>query len=135
MWTASHTPQGMKLVNNAMFVAQVGLAVDAVRLRSALGFSEQILIEALQAGSGASRAMGSVAWIGADAVGARLSEFMFKDMEAVRALAQRDQADLGLIGAVLDSDVVRSQVLCDGVPPSRERIPHTRAAPGSVKDT
>jgi hypothetical protein len=78
--------------------------------------------------------MGSVAWIGADAVGPRLSEFMFKDTEAVRALAQRDHADLGLIGAVLDSDVVRSQVLCDGVPPSRERR-RTRAAPGSVKDT
>jgi 3-hydroxyisobutyrate dehydrogenase-like beta-hydroxyacid dehydrogenase len=127
--------QRIKLLNNAMFVAQVGLAVDAVRLGNALGFSEETLVEALQAGSGASRAMDSVAWIGADAVGARLSEFMIKDTEAVRALAQRDHADLGLIGAVLDSDVVRSRVLCDGVPPSREHSRRTRAAPGSVKDT
>lgn len=126
--------QRIKLVNNAMFVAQVGLAVDAVRLGHALGFSEETLVAALQAGSGASRALGSVAWIGADAVGARLSEFMLKDMEAVRALARRGQADLGLIGPVLDSDVVRSQVLCDGVPPSRESGARTRAVPGSAKN-
>jgi len=126
--------QRIKLVNNAMFVAQVGLAVDAVRLGHALGFSEETLVAALQAGSGASRALGTVAWIGADAVGARLSEFMLKDTEAVRALAQRGQADLGLIGAVLDSDVVRSRVLCDGVPPSRESGTRTRAVPGSVKN-
>jgi 3-hydroxyisobutyrate dehydrogenase-like beta-hydroxyacid dehydrogenase len=127
--------QRIKLVNNAMFVAQVGLAVDAVRLGNALGFSEETLINALQAGSGASRAMGSVGWIGADAVGARLSEFMLKDIAAVRALAERDQAELGLIGAVLDSRVVQSQVLCDGVPPSRDLGARSRSAPGSVKGT
>ena len=66
-------------------------------------------------GSGASRALSSVAWIGATAVGTRLGELMSKDIGVVRAAAERAGADLGLIGQVLCSAVVERQVL--GVTP------------------
>lgn len=125
--------QRIKLINNALFVAQVGLAVDAVRLAGSIGISEEQIVAAVQQGSGGSRALGTVAWIGADAVGARLAEFMLKDISAARAAAERAQADLGLIGDVLDSGVVQQQVLCGGTAPSRSRAGQSRATPGSVK--
>jgi 3-hydroxyisobutyrate dehydrogenase-like beta-hydroxyacid dehydrogenase len=48
--------QRIKLVNNALFVAQVGLAVDAVRLAVSLGITEEQILAAVQQGSGGSRA-------------------------------------------------------------------------------
>ena len=114
--------QRIKLVNNALFVAQVGLAVDAVRLAGSIGISEEQILAAVQHGSGGSRALSSVAWIGASAVGTRLAEFMSKDIDVVRAVAERSGADLGLIGDVLSSDVVEMQVLCGGTPPSRAHV-------------
>ena len=103
--------QRIKLINNALFVAQVGLAVDAVRLAGSMGISEEQILAAVAQGSGASRALSSVAWIGANAVGTRLGELMSKDMSVVRAAAERAGADLGLIGQVLCSSVVQRQVL------------------------
>jgi 3-hydroxyisobutyrate dehydrogenase-like beta-hydroxyacid dehydrogenase len=125
--------QRIKLINNMLFVAQVGLALDAIRVASELGISEEQVVDAVQHGSGGSRALGAVAWIGADAVGPRLAEFMLKDVAAARAAAQRGGAHLGLIGDVLGSDVVRHQVLRDGKPPDRASAAATRAAPGPVK--
>jgi 3-hydroxyisobutyrate dehydrogenase-like beta-hydroxyacid dehydrogenase len=63
--------QRIKLINNALFVAQVGLAVDAVRLAGSIGISEEQILTAIQHGSGGSRALSRVAWIGASAVGPR----------------------------------------------------------------
>ncbi len=127
--------QRIKLINNALFVAQVGLAVDAVRLAGSIGISEDQILAAVQHGSGGSRALSSVAWIGASAVGTRLAEFMSKDIDVVRAVAERSGADLGLIGDVLSSDVVEMQVLCGGTPPSRALVDHSRATPGPMKHT
>lgn len=126
--------QRIKLVNNALFVAQVALAVDAVRLAASLGISEEQILAAVEQGSGGSRALSSVAWIGASNVGNRLAELMLKDLNAVRAVAERSRADLGLIGDVLDSDVVQLQVLAGGSAPSRSLAGRSRAAPGSLKD-
>jgi 3-hydroxyisobutyrate dehydrogenase-like beta-hydroxyacid dehydrogenase len=125
--------QRIKLINNALFVAQVGLAVDAVRFAGSIGISEAQILAAVQQGSGGSRALSSVAWIGASAVGARLAEFMLKDIAAARAVAERSRTDLGLIGDVLSSDVVQLQVLCGGTPPDRSLASQSRATPGSVK--
>ena len=125
--------QRIKLINNALFVAQVGLAVDAVRLAGSIGISEQQILAAVQQGSGGSRALSSLAWIGVSAVGNRLAEFMLKDISAARAVADRSHADLGLIGDVLSSDVVQMQVLCGGTPPGRSLQSHSRSTPRSVK--
>jgi 3-hydroxyisobutyrate dehydrogenase-like beta-hydroxyacid dehydrogenase len=126
--------QRVKLVNNALFVAQVGLAVDAVRFAEALGIPEAEILAAVQHGSGGSRALSSVAWMGADGAGPRLSELMGKDISVLRAVAGRARADLGLIGDVLSSDVVTTRVLCDGAPPVRSVAERSQVTPGAMKD-
>jgi 3-hydroxyisobutyrate dehydrogenase-like beta-hydroxyacid dehydrogenase len=104
--------QRVKLVNNALFVAQVGLAVDAVRLAGSLGIEEGAVLAALQHGSGASRALGVVAGRGSvDAVAPVLADLMSKDVATVRAVAASIGADLGILGAVLSSDAVEKKVL------------------------
>ena len=104
--------QRVKLVNNALFVAQVGLAVDAVRLAGSLGIDEKVILAAVQQGSGASRALGIVGRGGSvDAVAQRLSGLMLKDISVVREVARRSGADLGIMGTVLSSDAVEKKVL------------------------
>jgi len=125
--------QRVKLVNNALFVAQVGLAVEAVRIAAGVGLGEADVLAALQHGSGASRALSAVAWIGADSVGPRLSEFMIKDVDAVRAIAERAQVDLGLLGDVLDSAAVRDRVLNGGIAADRDLATRSRGEPGAIK--
>jgi 3-hydroxyisobutyrate dehydrogenase-like beta-hydroxyacid dehydrogenase len=127
--------QRIKLVNNALFVAQVGLAVDAVRLAGSMGISEEQILAAVQHGSGGSRALSSVAWIGVSAVGPRLAELMSKDMQALRAAAESSGADLGLVGDVLSSDVVQRQVLGGSIPPSRDLADDSKAVPRPMKES
>jgi 3-hydroxyisobutyrate dehydrogenase-like beta-hydroxyacid dehydrogenase len=127
--------QRIKLINNALFVAQLGLAVDAIRLGASFGISEEQILGAVRHGSGDSRALSSLAWIGADAVGARLGELMAKDISALRAVAERSGAGLGLIGDVLSSSVVATRVLRGGTPPGRARTDRSKAAPGPMKGT
>ena len=111
--------QRVKLVNNALFVAQVGLAVDAVRLAGSLGIDEKVILAAVQQGSGASRALGIVGRGGSvDAVAQRLSGLMLKDISVVREVARRSGADLGIIGTVLSSDAVEKKVLHPADPES-----------------
>ncbi|ONH27112.1 NAD(P)-dependent oxidoreductase [Pseudofrankia asymbiotica] len=104
--------QRVKLVNNALFVAQVGLAIDAVRLAGSLGIEERAILAALQHGSGASRGLGVVASGGSvDAVPGRIGDLMLKDITVVREVARNAGADLGIIGTVLSSDAVEKKVL------------------------
>ena len=104
--------QRVKLVNNALFVAQVGLAIDAVRLAGSLGIDEKVILAAVQHGSGTSRALSIVAGGGSvDAVADRLSALMRKDVNVVREVAQTAGVDLGIIGTVLASDAVEKNVL------------------------
>jgi 3-hydroxyisobutyrate dehydrogenase-like beta-hydroxyacid dehydrogenase len=104
--------QRVKLVNNALFLAQVGLAIDALRLAGSLGIEESAILAALQHGSGASRALGVVARGGSvDAVAGRLGDLMRKDVAMVRAVASSAGVDLGIIGTVLSSDTVAEKVL------------------------
>jgi 3-hydroxyisobutyrate dehydrogenase-like beta-hydroxyacid dehydrogenase len=104
--------QRVKLVNNALFVAQVGLAIDAVRLAGSLGIEENAILGAVTHGSGTSRGLTVVAGMGSvDAVGDRLAHLMLKDVTVVRDVAQRMGADLGVIGTVLSSDAVEKKVL------------------------
>jgi 3-hydroxyisobutyrate dehydrogenase-like beta-hydroxyacid dehydrogenase len=103
--------QRVKLVNNALFVAQVGLAIDAVRLAGSLGIEESAVLAAVRHGSGDSRALGVVARGGVDAVADRLADLMLKDVTVVREVARSAGADLGIIGTVLSSDAVENKVL------------------------
>ena len=103
--------QRVNSINNALFVAQVGLAVDAVRVARSLGIDEQAILNAVRHGSGASFGLGVVADAGSvDTVGERLSDLMLKDVTVVRDVARRTGTDLGIIGTVLSSDAVEGWI-------------------------
>jgi 3-hydroxyisobutyrate dehydrogenase-like beta-hydroxyacid dehydrogenase len=96
--------QGVKLVNNTLFAAQIGLLREAVRLGDRLGVDERQLLDAIGHGSAASRvasivgARGSVnAFI--DLVG----EFVGKDVAVVRKTAAELGSDLGLLDDVINA--------------------------------
>jgi 3-hydroxyisobutyrate dehydrogenase-like beta-hydroxyacid dehydrogenase len=104
--------QRVKLVNNALFVAQVGLAIDAVRLAGTLGIGEREVLAAVAEGSGASLGLSVVARSGSiEAIPSQLGALMAKDIEVVRDVAGRAGADLGILGAVLASDAITVKVL------------------------
>jgi 3-hydroxyisobutyrate dehydrogenase-like beta-hydroxyacid dehydrogenase len=129
--------QRIKLVNNALFVAQVGLVIDAVRLAGSLGIEERAVLAAVQHGSGTSRAFGVVAGGGSvDSLAERLGDLMRKDIAVVREVARSAGADLGIIGTVLSSDAVEKKVLrpaersterhdCAGPPGAANPVPET----------
>ena len=109
--------QRVKLVNNALFAANLGLAADAVRLGGELGLSEDVLLEALAAGSSGRPAIPVVRASGsADRLAATIGAFVGKDVRVVRSVAERLGADLGVIGSVLSSPQVRQRVLNDADP-------------------
>ncbi|MFB4309679.1 NAD(P)-dependent oxidoreductase [Actinomadura sp. GTD37] len=92
----------VKLVNNAVFAAQIGLLADAVRLGGRLGVDESVLLGALTSGSAASRALTGVAARGSVAAfAAAAGAFLAKDVEVVRQSAKESGADLGALDAAL----------------------------------
>lgn len=91
--------QRVKLINNAVFAANIGLVCEAVRLGDRLGIEESVLLNAMQHGSGTSRALASVAAAGSAATfAAAVGEFIAKDVAVVRATVAELDADLGLLG-------------------------------------
>jgi 3-hydroxyisobutyrate dehydrogenase len=98
--------QKVKLINNAMFAAQIGLVNEAVALGARLGLKESTLLATLPSGSGASKVTGYVAARGSigafiDGVG----EFVGKDVAVVREIARQLGSDLGLLDDVIDAGV------------------------------
>ncbi|MBH0780777.1 NAD(P)-dependent oxidoreductase [Nocardia bovistercoris] len=96
--------QRVKLVNNALFAAQIGLVAEAVRLGGQLGLEEAALLAALPHASSSGRALQSVA--GAGAVAAfrtAVGEFLSKDVAVARNLAADLGGDLGLLDAAIDA--------------------------------
>jgi len=90
--------QAVKLVNNAVFAASIGLLAEAVRLGDQLGLDEANLLNALPHGSAASRALDSAARAGSVACfAAAVEEFLSKDIAVVRATAASLGADLGVL--------------------------------------
>ncbi|MDX6741059.1 NAD(P)-dependent oxidoreductase [Actinocorallia sp. A-T 12471] len=88
--------QHVKLVNNALFAAHLGLLADAVRLGEALGVPEDVLLGALPHASAASRALAGVASRNSVAAFAdSTAQFLGKDLTTARALAAELGADLG----------------------------------------
>jgi 3-hydroxyisobutyrate dehydrogenase-like beta-hydroxyacid dehydrogenase len=100
------TGQKVKLVNNALFAAQIGLLAEAVQLGKRLDVPEPTLLGALPHGSAASRVLSIVAARGSvtsfiETVG----EFVDKDVAVVRTIAAELGSDLGLLDDVLDAAV------------------------------
>ena len=90
--------QRVKLVNNALFAAQIGLAADAVRLGSQLGVDEAVLLGALPRGSAASRALAGAAATGSVAEFAEaVRGFVGKDVAVARQVAAELGAGLGAL--------------------------------------
>jgi 3-hydroxyisobutyrate dehydrogenase-like beta-hydroxyacid dehydrogenase len=94
--------QGVKLVNNALFAAQIGLLADAVRLGGEIGVPEAGLLTALQHGSSANLAVRSAAARGSVAqFTAAVRDFIGKDVAVVRDVAAGLGASLGRIDAAI----------------------------------
>jgi 3-hydroxyisobutyrate dehydrogenase-like beta-hydroxyacid dehydrogenase len=92
--------QAVKLVNNAVFAANIGILADAARLGRGLGVQEDQLLNALTHGSGASRALSAAAPRGSvDSFAGAVEEFLVKDVAVVRATAAELGADLGVLDA------------------------------------
>ena len=98
--------QKVKLVNNALFAAHIGLLAGAVELGARLGVTESALLSALPHGSAASRVLDIVAGRGSvasfiDTAG----EFVGKDIAVVRGIAAEVGSDLGVLDGVIDAGV------------------------------
>ncbi|PAK24179.1 6-phosphogluconate dehydrogenase [Streptomyces sp. alain-838] len=90
--------QLVKLVNNAVFAANLGVITAAARLAEELGLEEGPVLTGLRHGSGDSRALAGVAARGSAAVFARdVGEFVGKDVAVVREVAWQQGAGLGLL--------------------------------------
>lgn len=96
--------QRVKLVNNTLFAAQIGLVAEGVRLGGELGIEEATLLTALTHGSAGSRALTGIAATGsADAFITRVGEFIGKDVAVVRKTAAELGTDLGLLDATVSA--------------------------------
>jgi 3-hydroxyisobutyrate dehydrogenase-like beta-hydroxyacid dehydrogenase len=96
--------QGVKLVNNTLFAAQIGLLQEAVRLGAGLGIEEKRLLDAIGHGSAASRVAGIVGARGSvDAFIEMVGEFVGKDVAVVRKIAAELGSDLGLLDDAINA--------------------------------
>ncbi|WP_206745204.1 NAD(P)-dependent oxidoreductase [Streptomyces sp. CB02414] len=93
--------QRMKLLNNAVFAANIGILAQAVSVATGFGIREEDLLRGLGHGSGASRALGGIAETGSVRdFAAAVGEFLGKDLAVVREVT----ADLGVgLGALADA--------------------------------
>lgn len=100
--------QKVKLINNTLFAAQIGLLTQAAQLAGSLGVDETALLTALPHGSGASRALENVARAGsAAAFVSAVGEFIGKDVAVIRHTVAELGADLGALDAVVDAGLGR----------------------------
>jgi 3-hydroxyisobutyrate dehydrogenase-like beta-hydroxyacid dehydrogenase len=90
--------QAVKLVNNALFAANIGLVAAAAGLGNQLGIDERALLSALQHGSSSSRALAGAAARGSAAgFATAIAEFLGKDVAVVRTVAAEFGTDLGVL--------------------------------------
>jgi len=96
--------QRVKLINNALFAAQIGLLSDAVRLGGQLGVDEAVLLGALPRASSASRALlGAVRKGSVATFATTVGEFLTKDLRVVRSVAAELGGDLGALDGALNA--------------------------------
>ncbi|MGW0040208.1 NAD(P)-dependent oxidoreductase [Rhodococcus sp. NPDC003348] len=100
--------QRVKLVNNALFAANIGLLAEAVRLAEQLGVDESALLAALPHGSSASRALSGVSSRGSVAVFTKsVEDFLRKDVDVVRKTVADLGGSLGLLDDAIDAQSTR----------------------------
>jgi 3-hydroxyisobutyrate dehydrogenase-like beta-hydroxyacid dehydrogenase len=101
--------QRVKLLNNAVFAANIGIVAQAVAVAAELGVPEDTLLLSLRNGSGSSKALDSIARTGSVAgFAAVIGEFIGKDLAVARAIA----ADCGVdLGALADAHRVLDRLL------------------------
>lgn len=96
--------QKVKLLNNALFAAQIGLLSGAAQVATRLGLSESTLLAALQQGSAASRVLDLAARGGSVASFIQMTgEFVGKDVTVARDVAADLGSDLGVLETVIDA--------------------------------
>jgi 3-hydroxyisobutyrate dehydrogenase-like beta-hydroxyacid dehydrogenase len=95
--------QRVKLVNNALFGAQLALVAEAERVASALGVDGATALDAIQHCSGDSRVLRTVVAMGSSE---RMQEvagrFISKDVAVVEQVAREQGVDLGRLGTTVD---------------------------------
>jgi 3-hydroxyisobutyrate dehydrogenase-like beta-hydroxyacid dehydrogenase len=95
--------QAVKLVNNALFAANMQLVAQAERVANELGVDTSTLATVVQRSSGASYVMGLVAFTASTpALAESAGHFLRKDIDVVRGVANELGVDLGILGQVLD---------------------------------
>ena len=96
--------QGVKLVNNAVFAANIGVLAEAVKLGAEFGVAENELLQALTHGSGASRALAGAAGRGSvEAFTAAIREFLGKDVTVVREVIAELGGNLGVLDEAINA--------------------------------
>jgi 3-hydroxyisobutyrate dehydrogenase-like beta-hydroxyacid dehydrogenase len=98
----------VKLVNNALFAANIQLAAQAEEIANDLGVDTPTFAKVVQQSSGGSYVMGLVAGMGStkslvDAAG----HYMRKDIDVVREVADGLGIDLGILGQAVDGGPAR----------------------------
>ncbi|MEV0685414.1 NAD(P)-dependent oxidoreductase [Nocardia sp. NPDC050378] len=101
--------QRVKLVNNVLFAAQIGLVAEAVRLGTHLGVAESALLAALPHASSSGNALTRIAAKGSVAE-FRFSagEFLRKDIAVANAVITALGAELGLLEAAIRAGSTQS---------------------------
>ena len=103
--------QLVKLVNNTLFAAQIGIVAEAVRLAGRLGVEESTLLAALPHGSGTSRALTLMSAAGsADRFISAVGEFIGKDVAVVRATVAELGGDLGMLDDAVNAGLTSSDI-------------------------
>ena len=96
--------QKVKLINNALFAAQIGLVAEAIELGSRLGISESTLLQALPHGSGTSSALSMIAAAGSAATFINaVGDFIGKDVAVIRKTVAELGSDMGLLDDIVNS--------------------------------
>ena len=103
------TGQCVKLINNLLFAAQIGLIDETVKLGGRLGISESALLQALPHGSGASNALSRVAAAGStEAFIGFVGDFIGKDVAVIRETVAELGADIGRLDEIVSSGLETS---------------------------
>jgi 3-hydroxyisobutyrate dehydrogenase-like beta-hydroxyacid dehydrogenase len=103
--------QKVKLVNNALFAGHIGLLAESIRLGERLGVPESTLLAALSHGSATSRVLDIVAARGSLTSFIEVTgEFVGKDVNVVRIIAEELGSDLGALDDVIKAIDVAGKV-------------------------
>ena len=98
--------QAVKLINNTLFAAQIGLLHEAVELGDRFGVDEARLLTSITHGSGASQVSQFTAPGGSvQAFVDRVGEFIGKDVAVVRKIVAELGSELGVLDDVINAGI------------------------------